>query len=93
MKIYYNNIILNKYIKFKNFFGGYIVKYVNVKTEAVLDEKEFNAMCEREYKDSWDNNLNIIVDEFKGDGKTFKDYLNYMKDNDTGIFEDFEIIK
>ena len=69
------------------------MKYVNVKTGAELNEKEFNAMCEREYKDSWDNNLNIIVEEFKEDGKTFKDYLNYMKDNDTGIFEDFEIIK
>ena len=69
------------------------MKYVNVKTGAELNEEEFNAMCEREYKGYWDNNLNIIVEEFKEDGKTFKDYLNYMKNNDTGIFEDFEIIK
>ena len=69
------------------------MKYVNVNNGKELNEKEFNEMCEREYKNYWDNNLNIIVEEFKEDGKTFKDYLNYMKNNDTGIFEDFEIIK
>ena len=69
------------------------MKYVNVNSGVVLTEEEFNEMCEREYKDSWENDLNEIVVEFKEDGKSYKDYLNYMKEYDNALADDFEIIE
>ena len=56
------------------------MKYVNVNSGVELTEKEFDEMCEREYKDSWENDLNEIVVEYKKDGKSYQDYLNYMKE-------------
>ena len=48
---------------------------------------------EREYKDSWENDLNDLVEEFKEDGKSYQDYLNYMKEYDNALADDFEIIE
>ena len=69
------------------------MKYVNVNSGKELTEKEFKEMCEREYKDSWENDLNEIVVEFKEDGKSYQDYLNYMKEYDNALADDFEIIE
>ena len=69
------------------------MKYVNVNSGVELTEKEFNEMCEREYKDSWENDLNDLVEEFKEDGKSYQDYLNYMKEYDHALADDFEIIE
>ena len=69
------------------------MKYVNVNSGVELTEKEFDEMCEREYKDSWENSLNEIVVEYKKDGKSYQDYLNYMKEYDDPLAGDFEIIE
>ena len=69
------------------------MKYVNVNSGVELTEKEFNEMCERGYKDSWENDLNDLVEEFKEDGKSYQDYLNYMKEYDNALADDFEIIE
>ena len=53
------------------------MKYVNVNSGVELTEKEFNEMCEREYKDSWENDLNDLVEEFKEDGKYVDKMMNY----------------
>ena len=69
------------------------MKYVNVNSGVELTEKEFNEMCEREYKDAWENDLDDLVVEFKEDGKSYQDYLNYMKEYDNALADDFEIIE
>ena len=69
------------------------MKYVNVKNGKELTEKEFNEMCAREYKDSWENGLNEIAEEFKAEGKSYQDYLDYMKEYDNALADDFEIVE
>ena len=69
------------------------MKYVNVNSGVELTEKEFNEMCEREYKDAWENDLDDLVVEFKEDGKSYQDYLNYMKEYDNALADDFEIVE
>ena len=69
------------------------MKYVNVNSGVELTENEFNEMCEREYKDSWENDLNDLVEEFKEEGKSYQDYLNYMKEYDNALADDFEIVE
>ena len=69
------------------------MKYVNVNSGVELTEKEFDEMCIREYKDSWNNDLDDLVVEFKEDKKTYQDYLNYMKEYDESLADDFEIIE
>ena len=69
------------------------MKYVNVKNGKELTEKEFNGMCEIEYKDSWENGLNEVAVEFKAEGKSYQDYLDYMKEYDSSLKDDFEIVE
>lgn len=69
------------------------MKYQSNVTGNILTEEEFNSMLLREYKDSWENDLNEIVAEFKEDGKSYNDYIEYMKKYDTHLGEEFEIIE
>lgn len=67
------------------------MKFRNVNTNEILTGEELESMHLREYKDMWENDLNIQVEEFKEDGKTFEEYVKYMKQND--IDTDFEVIE
>lgn len=69
------------------------MKYKSKVSGEVLTEEQFKGLLLREYKDMWDNNLNLTVEEFKEDGKTFEDYVSYMEKYDYPLGEEFEIIE
>lgn len=66
-------------------------KYVNNSTGCELNEQEYKDLLTREYTEQWNEDLNLIVIEFKEDEKTLQDYINYQLQNDND--SDFELIE
>lgn len=66
-------------------------KYVNNSTGCELKEQEYKDLLIREYTEQWNQDLNLIAEEFKEDGKTLEDYINYQLQNDND--SDFELIE
>lgn len=64
--------------------------FKNLITGAILSEEEYNTLLIKEYTEQWYNDLILLVLEFKEQGLTLDDYVNYCIDNI--IDTDFEII-
>lgn len=62
--------------------------YKNINTGKVLNEVEYNELLIREYTDMYENDLTDIAEEFKEEGKTLCQFIEYMIEND--IDNDFE---
>ncbi len=64
--------------------------FKNLITGAVLSEEEYNTLLIKEYTEQWYNDLILLVLEFKEQGLTLDDYVNYCIDNI--VDTDFELI-
>lgn len=66
--------------------------YFNKNTDCLLKESVYKAMLVREYTEQWNEEYpNLTVLDFKEEGGTLKDYINYMQKHD--IDTDFEIFE
>lgn len=52
--------------------------FKNVDTERVLTEQEYYELLTRETIDDWIHDNNVTVEEFKEEGKTIGNYIQYI---------------
>lgn len=71
--------------------------FKNIINGKILNEKEYQALLVREAKEMWETDANLIVEDFKEEGKTEEEYIAYMLKEDDGDFievdEDGETIE
>ena len=64
--------------------------YKNILTGVILTEEEYKELLIRECKEQWKDESNLLVSEFKEEGKNINDYIEYTLN--TNIDSDFVII-
>lgn len=58
-------------------------KFKNVNSGKILTEKELNELHLKEYTEMWELELTPVAIDMKEDGKPLKDFIEYMKNNDS----------
>lgn len=53
--------------------------FKNINTGAIITKKEYENLLMREHREAWEGNNDQVAEDLKEEGKTFEDYVEYMK--------------